>query len=138
MSQKTTTKTDSFTNNNKEQVWNHNLHLCVDVKTILQSDATMKAGKGYLGVLRRDEETDEFRYDERFTFREERLTPAVCKRNPHVFEGRYITITRKADGTLRPSFRQMPRLGRELTPERYATGVANELLTALWGLVGEE
>ena len=38
-----------------------NTHLCVDVKTLLLIDATMKAGKGYLGVLRREEICEEFR-----------------------------------------------------------------------------
>ena len=117
--------------------WNLNTEVCVDLKTMLRDDLRMKAGKGYLGVLRRDVEIDDFLYDEHFTFREERLTPAVCKRNPRVYVGKYITVTRKDDGTYRPNFRPMPT-GQGFTVEKYALGVYNELCTALFGLVEEE
>ena len=117
--------------------WNLNTEVCVDLKTMLRDDLRMKAGKGYLGVLRRDVEIDDFLYDEHFTFREERLTPAVCKRNPRVYVGKYITVTRKDDGTYRPNFRPI-HTGPGFNVEHYASSVANELLWALGGLVGEE
>ena len=117
--------------------WNLNTEVCVDLKTQLRDDLRMKAGKGYLGILRRDVEIDDFLYDEHFTFREERLTPAVCKRNPRVYVGRYITITRKDDGTYRPNFRPI-HTGPGFNVEHYASSVANELLWALEGLVEEE
>ena len=41
------------------------------------------------------------------------------------------------DGTYRPNFRPMP-IGKDFNVERYAAGVANELLWALEGLVGED
>jgi len=122
---------------NNEKVWNRNTHICVDLKTILRNDACMKAGKGYLGVLRRDEICEEFRCEEHFTFREETLAPAFCKRNPRVFEGKYITITRRDDGSYRPNFRPIPR-GEGFSLERYALGVYNEICMALGGLVEEE
>ena len=58
------------------------------------------------------------------------------KRNPHVFVGRYITITRRDDGSLRPNFKPMPT-GDGFSVERYALGVYNELCMALTGLVEE-
>ena len=117
--------------------WNLNTEVCVDLKTMLRDDLRMKAGKGYLGVLRRDVVCEDFHYDEHFTFREERLTPAVCKRNPRVYVGKYITVTRKDDGTYHPNFRPI-HTGPGFNVEHYASSVANELLWALGGLVGEE
>ena len=122
---------------NNEKSWNRNTHICVDLKTILRNDACMKAGKGYLGVLRRDEICEEFRCEEHFTFREETLAPAFCKRNPQVFRGEFITITRRDDGSYRPNFRPIPR-GEGFSLERYALGVYNEICMALGGLVEEE
>ena len=118
---------------NNEKVWNRNTHICVDLKTILRHDASMQANKDYPGVLRRELDCDDYLYDEHFTFLE--TVPAACKRNPQVYVGQYITITRRDDGTLRPNFRPIPK---DLSLERYATGVANELLWALEGLVEEE
>lgn len=58
------------------------------------------------------------------------------KRNPHVFVGRYITITRRDDGSLRPNFKTM-KVGEDVSIEKYAIGVCNELLWGLTGLVEE-
>ena len=58
-------------------------------------------------------------------------------RNPRIFSGRYITVTRWADGSYHPNFRPMP-MREDLTLERYALGVYNELCMALGGLVEEE
>ena len=118
---------------NAKKVWNNNTHLSVDLKTQLRSDRRMKSGKSYQGVLRRDLICEEFLYDEHFTFTET-LPPTPAKRNPQVFRGEYITITRRADGSYRPNFRPI-NVDAGFRVERYATGVANELLWALEGLV---
>ena len=124
-----------FKKSSNEQVWNPNTHLGVDLKTLLRSDSKMKAGKDYQGILRRDEICEEFRYDEHFTF-VETLPPAPDKRNPQVYVGKHITITRRDDGTYRPNFRPV-NVGAGFNVERYTTGVANELLWALESLVGK-
>ena len=125
--------------NNKKTVnrkgWHTNTDLGCDVKTILRSDRTMKTGKDYPGVLRRDSEgvIDEFRCrDPHYTFVE--TLPWSTKRNPRVFRGKYISITRRDDGSLRPNFRPM-KVDKDFSVERYASGVANELMWALEGLV---
>ena len=120
---------------NARKVWNTNTHLGVDLKTLLRSDLFAKVGKSYTGVLERDVISDEFLYEEHFTFVETEA-PRGYKRHPHVFRGKYITVTRGDDGSLRPNFRPM-RVGEGFTPERYALGVYNELLWALEGLVEE-
>ena len=120
---------------NHEKVWNTNTHLCVDLKTYLRSDAIAKADKNYQGVLCREVECDEFNYDEHFTFVETLPQPAQ-KRNPRVYNGQYITVTRHADGTYRPNLKPM-KVDKDFSVAKYASSVANELLWALEGLVGK-
>ena len=115
--------------------WHKDTLLGVDVKTLLRSDVVMRPGREYQGVLHRDVEVDEFRYDEHLTFTE--TLPWTTRRNPRVFRGKYITVTRRADGTLRPNFRPMS-MGRDFSVERYAFGVYLELHRALEGLVEEK
>ena len=121
---------------NNEKVFNCNTHLCVNVKTMLRGERQMKAGKDYQGVLRRDVEVDDLRYDERFTFIE--TLPWTMKRNPRLYRGKYITLTRRDDGSLRLNFRPLPAMGKGFSLERYAFGVYIELHKALEGLVEEE
>ena len=104
-----------------------------NVKTILRNDRTMRTGKDYLGVLRRDTEAevDEFlSRDPHYTFVE--TDPWTSKRNPRLFRGRYITITRRDDGSLRLNFRPMP-VGVKV--DNYAFKVYLELRKALIGLI---
>ena len=119
----------------EEQGWNPNTHLSVDLKTLLRSDSKMKTGKNYQGILRRDEICEEFRYDEHFTF-VETVPQTAGKRNPHVFDGQYITVTRRDDGSLRLNFKELPK-GANFDLERFALGVYNELCLALGGLIEE-
>ncbi len=111
-----------------EQVWNRNTDLCMDVKTILRSDRVTMVGKSYPGVLTRDT-------DDHYTFTET-VQACVEKRNPQVYRGKHITVTRKDDGTYSPNFRPV-KVGAGFNVGRYAAGVANELLWALEGLIGE-
>ena len=137
MSTKITTTTPLTEKYNKEQGWHKNTDLGCDVKTILRSDVRMKVSKDYLGVFRLDSDAivDEFLCrDAHYTFTET-VPPAAGKRNPHVYEGDFITVTRRDDGSYRPNFKPM-KLGADFTVAKYAAGVANELLWALEGLVG--
>ena len=120
------------------QGWNRNTELAVDLKTILRSDRSMKTGKEYQGVLRRDSdaEIEDFRcHDAHYTF-VETLPQTAGKRNPHVFDGQYITVTRRDDGSLRPNFKPM-RVDRDFSVYRYALGVFNELMCSLIDLIEE-
>ena len=113
-----------------------NLELCIDLKTKLQNDVLMKPGKDYLGLLRREIPSEEFGFDNgRYSF-VETLHSTAGKRNPHVFEGDYITVTCRADGSLRLNFKNLDT-GTGFNVERYALGVYNELCIALEGLVEE-
>ena len=99
---------------------------CMDVKTVLHSDSISKVGKDYQGVLTRDT-------GDHFTFIET-IPPVPEKRNPQVFRGKYITVTRREDGTYRPNFKPM-KVGADFSIAQFASDVANELLWALDGLV---
>ena len=115
------------TENNREQGWKHNTEICIDLKTILRSDRRARIKKDYTGVLTRDG-------SEHFTFLE--TLPWNMKRNPKVFNGKYISVTRQDDGSLRPNFKAM-KMGAGFKVERYAFGVYNELCMALEGLIEE-
>ena len=148
MSKKITIKAGSMRTNEPRSVgnivtevlqgWHPNTELGVDLKTILRSDVRMKTGKTYPGMLRRDSEAvvDEFRcHDPHYTFTET-VPQTAGKRNPHVFDGKYITVTRRDDGSLRLNFKELPK-GANFNLERFALGVYNELCLALGGLIEE-
>ena len=116
------------------QGWHRNTELSVDLKTILRSDRRLQSGKDYHGILRRDVDCEDFYYDEHFTFTE--TLPWTSKRNPRLFNGKYISITRQDDGTLRPNFKPM-KIDEHFSADGYAFKVYLELLKALLGLVGK-
>ena len=113
--------------------WKKNIELCVDVKTYLKNDLRMKAEKGYQGVLTRHVVCEDFKYNEYMTFVETANQKRV-KRNPKLFNGRYISLSMSDNGSPRLNFKKL-RMGPRFSPERYALAVYNELLWALECLV---
>ena len=124
--------------NSNLEGWHRNTDLSVNLKTILYSDRKMKPCKDYQGVLRLDAEgtVEEFlSRDAHYTFVE--TMPWLSRRNPRVFSGKYISVTRQDDGNYRPNFKPL-KTGEGFSLERYALGVYNELCLALGGLIEEE
>ena len=114
--------------------WRTNTDLACDVKTILRSDRKMTVGKEYQGVFRLDSEpiVDEYLCrDPHYTF-VETVPQTAGKRNPHIFDGEFITVTRRDDGSLRLNFKE---LKTGIKVERLALGVYNEICMALEGLI---
>lgn len=110
--------------------WFRNTELCSDIKTYLCFDRIAKIGKVYKGLLRRDS-------DEHFSFFECRPSANAIIRNPHVFEGKYINMTRRLmDGHIRFNFKEVDFGGR-FNPMSYAIGVMTEILKA-FKCLGEE
>ena len=107
--------------------WNRCTELCVDVKTFLRNDRITKMGKAYTGMLTHDA-VDHFSFIE--------TAPQVARRNPRVFDGEFVTITRHDDGTLRPNLKPM-KVDRLFSVDDYSIRVMGELRGALKGLVGE-
>ena len=136
MSKKITTTTPPTEKYNKEQGWHTNTDLGCDIKTLLRSDVRMKVGKEYQGVFRLDSEAivDEFLCrDPHYTF-VETVHQTAAKRNQHVYNGQFITVTRRDDGSLKLNFKQL-KMGAGFKVERFALGVYNELCMALEGRV---
>ena len=124
--------------NSNLEGWHRNTDLSVNLKTILRSDRKMKAGKEYQGVFRLDAEAvveEFFARDAHYTFVE--TQPWLSKRNPRLFNGKYISITRRPDGSLRPNFKPL-KVTKGFSVERYTFKVYLELHKALKGLVGNE
>ncbi len=124
--------------NSNLEGWHRNTDLSVNLKTILYSDRKMKPCKDYQGVLRLDAEgtVEEFlSRDAHYTFVE--TLPWTSKRNPRLFNGKYISITRRPDGSLRPNFKPL-KVDDGFSVERYTFKVYLELHKALKGLVGNE
>lgn len=115
------------------QGWHRNTELSVDLKTILRTDERLQAGKDYLGILRRDVECEDYYYDEHITF-VETVPSAPRKRNPYVFKGKYITVTRRDDGSVHPNFKPL-KIDEDFCLEQYVICVSNELLWALECLI---
>lgn len=103
-----------------------NTELCVDLKTILLEDRRAEIGKNYNGVLKQDKE-DHFLFVE--------MPPRKIKRNPHVFQGKYITITLGEDGTRRINFKLTEIPNDIFLNAVFATSVYQELLKGLDSLV---
>ena len=116
--------------------WNRSTELGCDLKTIISSDARMKTGKAYLGVLTRDSHAilDEYLCrDAHYTF-VETLPQAACRRNPKLYVGKHITLTRWNDGSIRLYFKKL-KLDAGFTVDGFALEVCNEIRQALKGLV---
>ena len=105
--------------------WFRNTDLCVDIKTFLCRDRIAKIGKNYAGVLCRDT-------DDHYSF-VETATPVANAiiRNPHVFEGKYINVTRRLkDGHIRFNFKELQPVYL-LNSDMFAEGVRNEIRMAV-------
>ncbi len=110
--------------------WFFNTELCSDIKTYLCFDRIAKIGKVYKGLLRRDS-------DDHFSFFECRPSANAIIRNPHVFEGKYINVTRRLkDGHIRFNFKEVDFGGR-FNPMSFAIGVMKEIIMA-FKCLGEE
>lgn len=123
----------------EEQGWSRNTDLAVDLKTILHSDHSMKTGREYLGVLRRDSdaEIEDFRCrDAHYTFTEVVCASSVVRRNVCIYEGKYITCTKRLDGTVRLNFKNL-KVDAAFNADGYALEVANEIREALNGFIEE-
>ena len=112
--------------------WFRNTELCSDIKTYLCFDRIAKIGKVYKGLLHRDS-------DDHFSFFECRCSASANAiiRNPHVFEGKYINVTRRLmDGHIRFNFKEVDFGGR-FNPMSFAIGVMKEIIMA-FKCLGEE
>ena len=136
MSTKKSTTTSPTKEYNKEQGWHTNTEPCCVLKTLLRADRRAKTGKSYQGILKRDVPCEDYGFDDpHYTFIET-LPQTAGKRNPRIFNGRFITATRRDNGSIRLNFKDLDTCG-EFSIKRYAEGVRREILQALNGLLGK-
>lgn len=113
-----------------------NTEPCIDLKLLTRQPGRLPVGDYIDGAITRDDE-DHFLFIENAT---DRKRNEVLRRNPHVYEGVYINIKRKPDGTLYPTFNR-PRFDEQFTCRDFCHGAAEELLQVVNGSVmglGEE
>lgn len=97
---------------------------CVDLKLITILPGGLPEGEYLSGVITRDG-------DDHFSFIENAMEKKVARaeqRNPHVYEGAYININRKPDGSLYPTFNR-PKLQTPDDFKHFCLNAAKELET---------
>ena len=101
---------------------NKNTNLCVDLKTIMQEDVLLNEGQCYRGCLTRDGE-------DHYLFEEEAHTSGVRhKRNPKLYDGKYVSMVRMQNGKFQMHLKTMDE---NLDREKFAFGVYSEIVNAL-------
>ena len=99
-----------------------NTELGIDLKLLTRKPGRLTDGEYLDGVITHDGE-------DHFTFVQndsEKKKDKVVQRNPHVYEGTYINVNRKKDGTLYPTFNR-PQFSERFTFQNFCQGAANEL-----------
>ena len=100
-----------------------NTELGIDLKLMTKEPGRMDVGEYLDGAITHDGE-------DHFTFvqnDQEKKLLKVVQRNPHVYEGKYINVNRKKDGTLYPTFNR-PQFTENFTFQDFCQGAADELL----------
>ena len=99
-----------------------NTELGIDLKLMTKEPGRMAVGEYLDGAITHDGE-------DHFTFvqnDQEKKQQKMVLRNPHVYEGTYINVNRKNDGTLYPTFNR-PQFTERFTFQDFCQGAANEL-----------
>ena len=106
-----------------------NTELGIDLKLLTRKPGRLTDGEYLDGVITHDGE-------DHFTFVQndsEKKKDKVVQRNPHVYEGTYINVNRKKDGTLYPTFNR-PQFTEKFTFQDFCLQAAKEL----WVISGQE
>ena len=106
----------------KEKGFYPNTELGIDLKLITRKPGRLGIGEYLDGAITHDGE-------DHFTFvqnDQEKKLQMVVQRNPHVYEGTYINVNRKKDGTLYPTFNRPP-FSERFTFQDFCQGAADEL-----------
>lgn len=98
-----------------------NTELDVDLKLVTQEQGRMELGEYLDGMITRDGE-DHFTFVENDT--EQRKAE---RRNPSIYEGQWINVKRRADGTVYPTFKRTKGIGAGKLGD-YAVNTTCELL----------
>ena len=99
-----------------------NTELGIDLKLMTRKPGRLAVGEYLDGTITRDGE-DHFSFIQDDSYKKK---VKVIQRNPHVYEGTFININRKPDGTLYPTFNR-PRYTKKFTFQDFCWEAANEL-----------
>lgn len=116
-------------NNSQSHLLFPNTELGIDLKLMTRKPGRLAIGEYLDGAITRDGE-------DHFSFIQDdsnKKKVKVIQRNPHVYEGTFINVNRKPDGTLYPTFNR-PRFTKKFTFQDFCWGAANELRMVI-GLV---
>lgn len=108
-----------------------NTEPCVDLKLLTREPGRMAVGDHKGGIITCDEE-GHYTFVENTTEKKK----GVVQRNPPVFEGKCINITRRDDGSLYPTFNR-PHYSSDFTFQDLCREAAEELIAVI-GLIEEE
>lgn len=98
-----------------------NTELDVDLKLVTQKQGRMELGEYLDGMITRDGE-------DHFTFVENAAEQRKAeRRNPSTYEGQWINVKRRADGTVYPTFKRTKHIGAGKLGD-YAVNTTCELL----------
>ena len=115
--------------NKLEKGFYPNTELGIDLKLLTRKPGRLGIGEYLDGAITHDGE-------DHFTFVQndsEKKKDKVVQRNPHVYEGTYINVNRKKDGTLYPTFNR-PQFTEKFTFQDFCLQAAKEL----WVISGQE
>ena len=98
-----------------------NTNLCVDLKTVMQSDAILIEGQCYNGILTRDGESH--------SRCEEATRKGSPPRNPKLFDGKYVSMVRMQNGRYQLHLKTMDTA--DFDRDSFAFGVYSEITNAL-------
>lgn len=99
-----------------------NTELGIDLKLMTRKPGRLAVGEYLDGTITRDGE-------DHFSFIQDdsnKKKVKVIQRNPHVYEGTYINVNRKKDGTLYPTFNR-PQFTEKFTFQDFCLQAAKEL-----------
>ena len=111
-----------------------NMLLCVDLQTLLQADNLPTPGKQYLGLLMCKLPSEGNENGDMYEFKEVETTMKTCRRNVHLFTGKYVTITLRSNGSPRLNLRNLEL--DNIDVDSFCLELMNEIRQALKGLVG--
>lgn len=108
-----------------------NTEPCIDLKLLTRQPGHIAVGDYLDGTLTRDG-------DEHYLFIEnatDKKRQTATQRNPHIYEGRFINVNRKPDGTPYPTFNR-PQFTADFAFKHFCLAAAEELL-AVAGIISE-
>lgn len=101
-----------------------NTNLCVDLKTVMQEVALLIIGQSYNGVLTRKDE-------DRYLFEEEvKRQNGSHYRNPKLFDGKYVSLTRLQNGRYQLHSRTI-EANSDIDRQQLALNIFGEIVEAL-------